>query len=104
MAEQSSKVTPIRRARVKPAGKRTRPAYSREEWAQLYERLSPDEVDAIFMICGYDVSPAGDLSRRYVAVRLGRRARAVLEAQAKSHGRTLDAEASGILAAELTRL
>ena len=29
----------------------------RQAWMRLYEQLSPDEVDAIFMICGYEISP-----------------------------------------------
>jgi plasmid stability protein len=104
MAEQPSKVINIRCARVKPKDKRTTPARSRQAWMQLYEELCPDEVDVIFMICGYKVSPAGNLSRRYIVAQLDRHERAVLEAQAKSHGRSLEKEASGILAAELTRL
>jgi hypothetical protein len=71
---------------------------------QLYERLTPDEVDIILMMCGYEVSPTGDLSRRYMVIQLDKRLRTVLEALATSHGRTLESEASRILAAELRRL
>jgi hypothetical protein len=39
-----------------------------------------------------------------IAVQLARSERAVLEALALSHGRTLESEASGILAAELRRM
>jgi hypothetical protein len=75
----------------------------RPAWIQLYEELSPDEVDAIFRLCGYEILPTG-LSRRYTAVQLGADEEAVLEAQAKSHGHTAAEEASAILAVELTRL
>jgi hypothetical protein len=57
----------------------------RQAWMRLYEQLSPDEVDAIFMICGYKVSPTGKLSRRYITVQLDKREKVVLEAQAKSY-------------------
>lgn len=73
-------------------------------WMRLYEQLSPDEVDAIFMICGYEILPTGKLSRRYIAVQLNEEQRAVLEAQAKSHGHTAAEEAGAILATEFTRL
>jgi hypothetical protein len=79
------------------------PACSRQAWMQLYERMTPDEVDVIFWICGYEVSPTGELSRRYITLELGEAEKAVLEARAKSHGRTPEIEASGILTAELRR-
>ena len=75
----------------------------RPAWIQLYEELSPDEVDAIFRLCGYEILPTG-LSRRYPVVQLGADEKAVLEAQAKSHGHTAAEEAGAILAVELTRL
>jgi|SRR5918999_4538607 hypothetical protein len=75
----------------------------RPAWIQLYEELSPDEVDAIFRLCGYEILPTG-LSRRYTAVQLGADEKACLEAQAKSHGRTAAEEAGAILAVELIRL
>jgi hypothetical protein len=75
----------------------------RPAWIQLYEELSPDEVEAIFRLCGYEILPTG-LSRRYTAVQLGADEKAVLEAQAKSHGHTAAEEAGAILTVELTRL
>ncbi len=75
-----------------------------QAWTRLYEKLSPDEVDAIFMICGYEILPTGKLSRRYTAVQLDEDEKAMLEAQAKSHGHTAAEEAGAILATELTRL
>jgi hypothetical protein len=75
-----------------------------QAWTRLYEQLSPDEVDAIFMICGYEILPTGKLSRRYTAVQLDEDKKAVLEAQAKSHGHTAAEEAGVILASALTRL
>jgi hypothetical protein len=76
----------------------------RQAWMRLYEQLSPDEMDAIFMICGYEILPTGKLSRRYIAVQLDENEKAVLEAQAKSHGHTAAEEAGAILTTELTRL
>jgi hypothetical protein len=84
--------------------KRITPASSRQAWMQLYERLTPDEVDAVFTICGYEISPTGELSRRDIAVQLDEDEKAAFEAQAKSHGRSLEEEASGTLAAEMRRL
>ena len=104
MAEQSSKTINIRCARRKPAGKRTTPTSLRQAWMQLYEQLSPDEVDAIFMICGYEISPTGKLSRRYIAVQLDKDEKAMLEAQAKRHGHTAEEEAAAIIAVELATL
>jgi hypothetical protein len=75
----------------------------RPAWIRLYEELSPDEVDAIFRLCGYEILPTG-LSRRYTAVQLDEDGKAMLEAQAKSHGHTAAEEASTILATELRRL
>jgi hypothetical protein len=75
----------------------------RPAWIRLYEELSPDEVDAIFRLCGYEILPTG-LSRRYTVVQLGADEKAVLEAQARSHGRTAAEEAGAILAVELTQL
>jgi hypothetical protein len=72
----------------------------RPAWIRLYEELSPDEVDAIFRLCGYEILPTG-LSRRYTAVQLGADEKAVLEAQAKSHGHTAAEEAGAILASAL---
>ena len=73
-------------------------------WMLLYEKLSPDEVDAIFRICGYEILPMDKLSRRYITVQLDEDEKAVLEAQAKSSGHTAAEEAGAILATELTRL
>ncbi len=44
------------------------------------------------------------MSRRYIAVQLDEDEKAVLEAQAKSHGQTAADEAGAILATEFTRL
>jgi hypothetical protein len=70
-------------------------------WMQLYKELSPDEVDAIFRICGYEILPTGKLSRRYIAIQLDEDKKAVLEAQAKSSGHTAAEEAGAILASAL---
>jgi hypothetical protein len=73
-------------------------------WMLLYEELSPDEVDAIFRICGYEILPTGKLSRRYIAIQLDEDKKAVLDAQAKSSGHTAAEEAGAILASALTQL
>ncbi len=75
-----------------------------QAWTRLYEKLSPDEVDAIFMICGYEILPTGKLSRRYTAVQLDEDEKATSAYPPKSHGHTAAEEAGAILATELTRL
>ena len=32
---------------------------SRQAWMQLYDDLTPDQVEAIFTLCGYEISPTG---------------------------------------------